>query len=152
MRGASFNSVHSPLKPIYHRRDTSSSPSLQLLSIYKVRFRTLLKLTRLTGYSAMSICDDSVGGIALIVSIGERSEAREKSTSSRLMKLLLQLCNKECMYTLIVCGAVVSGGARRRIDLSLTCPMNLLINDSFQMLLRYKYDHLFVSITLKNLE
>jgi hypothetical protein len=31
-------------------------------------------------------------------------------------------------YTLIVCGAVASGGERRRIDLSLTCPTNLFIS------------------------
>src|SRR5271170_4477402 len=53
--GASFNSVHSPLNPTYHNLETSSSPSLQLSSIYNVRLRTLLKLTRLTRYSMTSV-------------------------------------------------------------------------------------------------
>jgi len=58
--------------------------------MYKVRLRTLLKLTRLTGYSVTSWwCVDSVGGMVVSVQVGGRSEAIEKSTSSRLVKLRL---------------------------------------------------------------
>lgn len=55
----------------------------------------------------------------LIVSVGGRSEAIEKSMSSRLWKLFLTLLSVR-LYSLMVCGAVTSGGVRIRTDLSLT--------------------------------
>ena len=54
------------------------------------------------------------------------------------------------MYILIVCGAEQSAGDRRRIDLSLTCPVNLLLIMTTENI-RDEDDELFVSIALKDL-
>ena len=56
-------------------------------------------------------------------------------------------------YSLIVCGAVISGGKRRRTDLSLTCPVNLNKTEQRNRVnLRDEYNHLFICVAFENLQ
>ena len=51
----------------------------------------------------------------------------------------------------MVCGAEQSAGVRRRIDLSLTCSVNLLLLIMKTENIRDEDDELFISITIKDL-
>lgn len=141
---------------MYHNREVSSAPPLQLSSIYRVMFRTLLKLTRLTGYSAMSMwCVESLGGMVVIVSVGGRSEAIEKSMSSRLWNLRVLTVDFSYKGEVHFDG-LWSGGIMRsteengfKFDLAGKTIVRIGLEGNF---VRDGYNHLFICIAFKDLQ